>query len=161
MPWTAYPDPDDTIHDWLKSLYTPYRNALTDPSVIPLETEIDWDSYWAGFNSTSFIVWEDVTTHRNLGLGVHQIEFEATQVVRVTHRWIHAGKPPILKQIREFLTRKLHENITPLPTTLTNAGIRYMLPIDSRLFVETERTAQQDFWTLHVRIMTRVLNSIV
>lgn len=161
MPWTSHPDPDDTIHDWLKSLYTTYRNGLTDPSVLPLETEIDWDAYWAGFNSTSFFVGEDSTRHINLGLGVRQIELEGTQVIRITHRWINAGKPPILKQIREFVTKKLHENISPLPSALTNAGIRYMVPIDSRMFVENNKTAQQDFWTLEFRIMTRVLNSIL
>lgn len=160
MAWIEYADVDDTIHDWLKSLYTPYRTALPDPTVLPLETDIDWDTYWAGVHTTSFMVAEDTTKHTNLGLGVKTIEFDGIHIVRVTYRWILAGKPPELKKIREFLTKTLHANISPLPSTLTNAGIRQMVPIDSRIFVERNMTAQQDFWTLEVRLATKVLNSI-
>jgi hypothetical protein len=161
MPWLLYPDSDDTLGDWFKSLYTPYRNSLVDPSIIPLEAEIDWDEFWAGFNSTSFIVYEDTTEHRNLGLGTSPIELIATNIVRVTHRNIGLGIPVIIKQFREFVTRKIHENISPLPAALSGAGIVqvYLPGITSRIFKES-KSAQEDFWTLEVRITTKVLNSI-
>jgi len=161
MPWIAYPDVDDTIHDWLKSIYTAYRNGLVDPSVLPLETAIDWDTYWAGFNSMSFMVYEAQTTHQNLGLGVKTIDFIGIQVIRVTYRFINAGKPPELKRMREFVTRKLQENISPLPTALSSAGIVQMVPLESTMIMERNQSGQQDFWTLEVRIQTKVLNSIV
>jgi hypothetical protein len=161
MPWTLYADPDDTLGTWFRSLYTTYRNALTDPTVLPLETEIDWDEFWAGLNVASFIVYEETTEHRNLGLGTTPIEFISTNVVRVTYRWISSGKPVVIKQFREFVIRKIHENISPLPSALSNAGIvQIFLPgISSRIYRET-KSAQEDFWTLEVRITTKVLNSI-
>lgn len=161
MPWIVYPDADDTIHDWLKSIYTAYRNSLADPSVLPLESAIDWDTYWAGFNSMSFMVYEEITTHQNLGLGVKTIDFIGVHVIRAAYRWINAGKPPELKRMREFLTRKLQENVSPLPSALTTAGIIQMVPMESRLFMERNQSGQQDFWTLEVRVQTKVLNSIV
>jgi len=161
MPWTAFPDADDTIHDWLKSIYTAYRNSLVDPSVLPVIDDIDWDTYWAGFHSMSFMVYEETTQHQNLGLGVKTIDFIGMQVIRVTYRFINAGKPPELKRMREFLTRKLQENISPLPSALSTAGIVQMVPVESRMFMERQETGQQDFWTLEVRVQTKVLNSIV
>ena len=160
MPWQFYSDVDDTLSDWLKSLYTPYRNALVDPSDLPLETEIDWDSYWAGVNSTSFIVLEDTTNLGHLGLGSRNPELRGIQVVRVTHRWIGAGKSPYITEFREFITRKVYENLSPLPPVLTNAGINWMMPTQSRVFQDT-KSAQEDFWTLEVRVATKVLNTIV
>lgn len=162
MTWLQFPDPDDTLHDWLKSLYTPWRNSLVNPNIVPLETEIDWDTYWAGLHDTSFMVYEELTEHRNLGLGTSPIEFIATNVIRVTHRWIGAGKPVVIKQMREFVTRRLHENLSPLPSALTTAGIVqvYLPGITSRIEPAT-MSAQEDFWTLEVRVQTKVLNSIV
>lgn len=160
MTWQEYPDVDDAIHDWLKSLYTPYRSALVDPSIIPAASDIDWDTYWAGTHTTSFMVVEDITNHINLGLGVKMMEFDGIQVIRVTYRWIKAGKPPALKGIREFVTKVIHSNITPLPVTLSNAGIRQMVPMNSKIFMERNQSAQQDFWTLEFRVATKVLNTI-
>ena len=162
MTWQQFADPDDTLHDWFKSLYTPWRNSLVDPSIVPMESEIDWDVYWAGMHDTSFMVYEAETQHVNLALGTSPIEFIATNVVRVTYRWIGAGKPVVIKQFREFVTRKLHENISPLPAALSSAGIVqiYLPGIFSRIAPES-RSAQEDFWTLEVRITTKVLNTIV
>lgn len=107
------------------------------------------------------MVYEELTAHQGLGLGVKNIEFTGIQIVRVTYRWINAGKPPELKRMREFVTRRLQENISPLPAALSSAGIKQMVPMESRLFVERNQSGQQDFWTLEVRIQTKVLNSIV
>lgn len=161
MPWQNYPDVDDTIHDWLKSLYTAYRNGLTDPTVLPVIDAIDWDTYWAGTNTMSVIAYEAVTNHPFMALGVKTVEFTSIIVIRVTYRWILAGKPPELKEMREFITRKLHENISPLPSALSSAGIVQMVPLESVIGLDRTQTGQQDFWTLEVRIQTKVLNSIV
>jgi hypothetical protein len=161
MPWSFFPDVDDTIHDWLKSLYTAYRNSLVDPSIIPILDDIDWDTFWAGLHDTSFMVYEEETTHTNLGLGVKNLEFRGTHVVRVTNRWIGAGKPVVIKHMREFVTRRLHENLVPLPSALSSAGIIEMWPqMTSRIFPET-RSAQEDFWVFELKVSTKVLNTIV
>jgi hypothetical protein len=163
MPWTTFPDPDDTLHDWLKSLYPAFRNLQVDPSVLPHPDLIGWDEYWAGTYDTSFLVLEETTEHRNLGLGVKNLEFIATNIVRVTYRYIGGdGKPAVIKLFREFVVRTLHENTSPLPSALTSAGIVqiYMPGITSRIAKET-KSAQEDFWTLEVRITTKVLNTIV
>ena len=161
MPWSARPDPDDVIHDYLKSVYTAYRNSLGDPTVLPLETEIDWDSYWAGINAASFMVYEEATTHQNLGLGSQTIEFTVVDVIRVTYRWIGAGKPGQIKQFREFVTRKMHEAVFTKPTAFTNAGIFELWPIMTSRIAPATNSAQEDFWTLELRVTTKVLNSIV
>ena len=120
MPWTTYPDPDDTIHDYLKSIYMAYRSSLVDPSVLPHTDNIDWDSYWAGVNPTSFCVYEEATTQRNLGLGSQSLEFTVVDVVRITFRWIGTGKPDVIKRFREFTTRKLHEAVFNKPAAFTH-----------------------------------------
>jgi hypothetical protein len=158
--WQPYPDVDDVIHDWLKSLYEPYRLALVDPSVLPATTVISWDSYWAGTYPTSFMVVEsNPTNERYLGLGSKMALLEGIQAIRVTHRWISKGKPPIIKHMREFIAKTIRFNVSPLPSTLTNAGIREMIPIESQIYPET-RSAQEDFWTLEYRILTKVLNTV-
>lgn len=162
MPWSQFKDADDAIHDWLKSQYAPYRAALPDPTVLPLEDEIDWDTVWTGIHETSFAVLEDISTHMNLGLGVHNIEFDGLWIIRSTFRWMKEGKPPILKNIREFVTKTLHSNINPVPTVLrTDAGITQMVPVNSRIYLWPPDNAQADYWILEVRVATKVLNSIV
>lgn len=160
MPWQFYTDVDDTLGDWLKSMYTTYRNTLTPTSRLPLESEIDWDAYWAGVNSTSFICLEDTTDLGYLALGSKTPELRGVQVVRVTHRWIGAGKSPYITEFREFITKKIYENVSPLPSVLTNAGIIWMMPTQSRIFQDT-RSAQEDFWTVEIRIATKVLNTTI
>ena len=115
MPWQFYSDVDDTLGDWLSSQYTPYRNTLIPTSRLPLETDIDWDAYWAGVHETSFIVYEDTTDLGHLGLGSQESRVKRQQVVRVTHRWIGTGKSPFIKEFREFITRTIYENLVPLP----------------------------------------------
>jgi hypothetical protein len=163
MPWTDYAkEPDDAIHDWLKSLYTPYRNALVDPTVMPEETKILWDTPWAGQLATSFMVCEDQTDHLNRGLGAHNIDFFGLFYAKVTQRWIRAGKPTAISAIREFLIRKLHEASGNVPSVLkTEAGIYEMIPANSRLYQWPPDNAQADFWVLEVRVRTAVHNSIV
>lgn len=161
MPWSSFPDPDDVIHDWLKSVYAAYRTSLVDPSVLPTIDEIDWDSYWAGLNSSSFIVFEEATTQRNLGLGSQSLEFTSIQVIRVTFRWIGAGKPDQIKRFREFVTRKMHEAVFTRPTAFTNAGIIELSPAMTSRTSPATNSAQEDFWTFELRITTKVLNSIV
>lgn len=161
MPWTLYADSDDTLGDWYRSLYTAWRNSLIDPNVVPLEADIDWDEYWGGTHDTSFLVYEEITDHRNLGLGTSPIELISTNVVRVTYRWLGSGKPVAIKMFREFVVRKIHENISPLPSALTTAGIvQIYLPGLSSKIMRESKSAQEDFWTLEVRITTKVLNSI-
>lgn len=161
MPWSERPDPDDVIHDYLKSIYTTYRNALTDPTILPLETAIDWDSYWAGLNTASFMVYEEETLQKNLGLGSQSLEFTIVDVIRVTYRWIGAGKPREIKAFREFITRKMHEAVFTKPTAFTNAGIIELWPTMVSRTSTATNSAQEDFWTFEMRVTTKVLNSIV
>jgi hypothetical protein len=160
MPWQFYADVDDIMLDWLKSLYTAYRNTLTPTSRLPLETEVDWDAYWAGVHETSFIVYEDTTELGHLALGTKNPELRGLQVVRATHRWLGAGKSPYVKEFREFVTRKIYENLSPLPSALTAIGVNWMLPMQSRIFTDT-KSAQEDYWTAEVRVATKVLNTTV
>lgn len=160
MTWQPYPDVDDTIHDWLKSLYTAYRNSLVDPSVLPAIDQIDWDSYWAGVHATSFMVVEAVPTNeRYLGLGSGMAELDGVQSIHVSHRWIKSGKPPILKHMREFIAKSVRFNVSPLPAALMAGGIRHMIPVESHMYPET-RSGQEDFWVLEYRIATKVLNTV-
>lgn len=160
MPWQFYADVDDALSDWLKSLYTAYRNTLTPTSKLPLLTEIDWDAYWAGVNSTSFQVYEEATELGYLALGMKTPELRGNQVVRVTHRWIGPGKPEYIKEMREFVTRTIYENVSPLPAALSNVGVVWMMPLQSRIGPATN-SAQEDFWTMELRVATKVLNTTI
>lgn len=163
MPWTAYlKDPDDALLDWLKSQYTPYRNALADPTVLPEEAKVLWGSPWAGLTPVSFDVQEDLTNHVNRGLGVRNIDFQGVFYAKVTMRWIKAGKPTFIKSFREFLTKTFHVASGSVPAVLnTEAGIFQMIPLNSRVYLWPPDNAQADFWVLEVRVQTRVQNSIV
>jgi len=163
MPWTPYAkQPDDAIHDWLRSQYTPYRNALAEPTVLPEESKINWDTTWVGIFETSFDVLEDMTIHNNRGLGIHTIDFDGVFFAKVTMKWVKSAKPPKMGHFREFLTKVLHSNVNPIPTTLrTEAGIWQMVPINSRVYQFPPENAQADFWILEMRIATRVQNSII
>lgn len=159
MTWQFYTDVDDALADWLKGKYLPYRATLTPTSKLPLDTEIDWDAYWAGVNSTSFLVYEDTTDLGHLALGIKTPQLSGTQIVRVTHRWINPGKSPYIKEFREFVTRTIYENLTPLPSALTNVGVTWMMPTQSRIFTDS-KSAQEDFWTMELKVATKVLNNI-
>lgn len=160
MPWQFYSDVDDALGDWLRSQYTPYRNTLTPTSRLPLETDIDWDAYWAGVHETSFIVYEDTTDLGHLGLGSRNPELRGQQVVRATHRWLGTGKSPFIKEFREFITRTIYENLVPIPAPLTDVGVNWIVPTQSRVFTDT-KSAQEDYWTVEIRVATKVLNTIV
>jgi hypothetical protein len=159
MPWSAFQDPDDAIHDWLKTKYTPYRNALGDPTVLPVEDDVEWDTFWSGLKTTSFMVTEsEPTLLRTLGMGPQSLEFISILTVRVTYRYIvGTQKPPELKQIREFIEKTLWANVSPVPAALIAQGIVQMVPVDSMVAPES-RSAQEDFWVLNVRVQVRVIN---
>lgn len=161
MSWQSYPDTDDIIHDWLKSLYASYRTSLVDPSVLPTIDRIEWDTYWAGYQPTSFMVVEISPTKEGyLGLGSKMLQTDSVLAVRVTHRFIKSGKPPIIKNMREFISKTIRFNVSPLPSILTDQGIREMVPVESQIYPET-RSAQEDFWVLEYRILVKVLNTVV
>ena len=42
--------PDEITYDYLRALYTPYRTALPDPTVLPLEDDIMWNEFIGGPN---------------------------------------------------------------------------------------------------------------
>lgn len=161
MPWQVLPDPDDVIHDYLKSIYTAYRNSLVDPSVLPNIDDIDWDMYWAGTHESSFMVYEESTTHNNLGLGSQTLHFTVVDVVRVTYRYIGMGKPDVIKRFREFITRKMHEAVFTMPAAFTSAGIIELWPTMTSRTAPSTNSAQEDFWTFEMRVTVKVLNSIV
>ena len=106
-------------------------------------------------------MFEEATTQRNLGLGSQSLEFTSIQVIRVTFRWIGAGKPDQIKRFREFVTRKMHEAVFTRPTAFTNAGIIELSPAMTSRTSPATNSAQEDFWTFELRITTKVLNSIV
>lgn len=163
MPWTVYAkEADDALLDWLKSQYTPYRNALGTPTDLPEEAKVLWGSPWAGLTPVSFDVLEDGTNHFNRGLGVHNLDFQSVFYAKVTMRWTKAGKPTFIKSFREFLLKTLHTASLSVPTVLkTEAGIFQMIVLNSRTYLFPPDNAQADFWVLEVRVQTQVQNSVV
>ncbi len=160
--WQTLRDPDDSIHDWLKSLYTPYRDSLPDPTVLPAEELVEWDTPWSGISPMSFDVLEDLTEHQNRGLGVHVYDFNSVYMVKSTMKWVRSGKPQEMKAMREFVTKTLHENINPVPAVLkTESGIWQMVPLNSRLYLWPPDDAQSDFWVLEIRIGVKTQNSVI
>lgn len=128
MPFPDTLDPDEVIYAWLKSIYTAYRNALPNPDDIPLESDIDWNSIFSGARDTSFIVLDTQNNH-DTGLGAKAIKIQSVSTVHIAYRQVGLEKPAILKRLKYFVVKSLHENASPPPAIFTTNGIAHVIPL--------------------------------
>ena len=159
--------PDEVAYSYLRSAYTPYRNALPDPTVLPDETDVLWNSYLSGVHDTSFIVTEDYQQPKPFSLGWGSREWNTSFTIYVMTIWISEGKPPYLKEFSKFLEKYLI--VAPVPATIKTAGIAEMYP---RQFALTQglgsvggfiggtaniQNPETDIWILAVNVASKYL----
>lgn len=154
--WVSTKDPDEIIFTFLRSRYEPYRVALPDPTVMPSEDEILWDSYFGSIHDTSFIVVEDRTDPSFEFLGTGPINHEAIVSVIVQSKYVQQGKPPWLKHIRDFIEKTLLESQTH--TDIKNEGINWMRPGTNS--IQQMTPPQSDMWNLTFSVMLRYLKHL-
>ena len=99
--------PDELIYAYLRALYTPYRTALPDPTVLPDEADILWNEFAGGVKDIAFIVAEDYQQPQRFNLGASSNNWLASSTVYVMHLWTNDGKPPYLKEFSKFLEKYL------------------------------------------------------
>ena len=159
--------PDELIYAYLKPLYTPYRAALGDPTVLPLEADVMWNFFAGGVKDTSFIVVEDFQQPKRFNLGASTNNWECSATIYVINLWTLEGKPPYLKEFSKFLEKYLIVK-GGIPAALKTAGldnlnVRQILlaqglasfrGFGSGVNIQNPET---DWWVLSVNILTKYL----
>lgn len=156
MSWVSTKDPDEIVYTFLRTRYEAYRLALPDPTVMPTELQILWDSYYGSIHDTSFIVTEDRTDPSYDVLGTNIVTNESIVTVEVQAKYVQQGKPPWLKHIRNFIEKTLLESQTHID--IKNEGISWMRPGTNSI---TQMTPpQSDMWHLIFSVMLRYLKHL-
>jgi hypothetical protein len=157
--------PDEITYDYLRALYTPYRTALPDPTVLPLEDDIMWNEFIGGPKDTSFIVSEDFQQPKLFALGGGTREWNTSLTIYVMTLWTQGGKPPYLKEFSKFLEKYLLVKPTP-PPTIRTAGITEFTPIQFQITqgvtsfrgfgtFSNIQNPETDWWALAVNVRTK------
>lgn len=160
--------PDEIVYGYLRPLYTPYRTGLGDPTVLPVEDDILWDSFLGGVKDMSFKIVEDWQQPQVFNLGWTKREWKTNLTIYVMQIYSESGKPGYLKEFSKFLEKYLV--VTPMPSALTSAGLIEMKPIQFQLqqgtsaggFISASANIQNpesDIWTLAVSVATKYYQS--
>lgn len=142
--------PEDVIYEFLQSQYTAYRNSLSDPTVLPVATDILWGEAKSEIMTHSFIVVRTRTDRLLPFLGQPKVKNNTTCVARFATTWTQGGKPDVIDQFERFLE---YETVTnSLNTFFKNKGFQYILPGGSA--VVEPRDPENDQWVLNFEIYT-------
>lgn len=114
--------PDELLLAYLRPLYTPYRNALPDPTVLPLEADVLWGDFAGGIKDIAFTVAEDYQQPQRFNLGASAAQWVASDTIYVIYLWTLEGKPGYLKEFSKFLEKYLIVR-GGVPATLKSQGI--------------------------------------
>ena len=159
--------PDELIYNYLRPLYTPYRTALGDPTVLPLEADVLWNEFAGGIKDTSFIVAEDYQQPQRFNLGASVANWLASSTVYVINLWTREGKPGYLKEFSKFLEKYLVVR-GGVPSTLKSQGLDDLKVTQFSLtqglanfhgfgnFTNIQNP-ETDWWVLMVNVQTRYL----
>lgn len=159
--------PDELIYSYLRALYTPYRSALGDPTVLPTEADVLWNEFAGGVKDTSFIVSEDYQQPQRFNLGASSARWEASATVYVITLWTREGKPPYLKEFANFLEKYLVVK-GGLPVGLQMTGLDDLLVTQFALTqgltnfhgfgnFSNIQNPETDWWVLSVNVRTKYL----
>lgn len=159
--------PDELLMAYLRPLYTPYRNGLPDPTVLPLEADVLWGFFAGGVKDVAFTVAEDYQQPQRFNLGASAANWLASSTIYVIQLWTLEGKPGYLKEFSKFLEKYLVVK-GGVPATLKAQGINNLLV---RQFTLTQglnafrgfgnlaniQNPETDWWMLVVNIHTGYL----
>ena len=160
--------PDEIIYGYLKSLYTPYRNSLGDPTVLPLEADVMWNFFAGGVKDTSFIVAEDYQQPVRLNLGASTTTWQSSATIYVITLWTKEGKPDYLKQFSTFIEKYMVVK-GGLPVALQSTGLNDLRVTQFALSqglnnfhgygtFSNIQNPETDWWVLAVNVQTKYLN---
>ena len=146
-------------------MYTPYRTALPDPTVLPLEADITWNTFLGGIKDTAFVVTEDYQQPVVANLGWSNREWHTSFSIYVMTIWTNEGKPPYLKEFSTFLEKYLIIK-GGLPDSLRTAGLTSFMPTQFQLAqglttfrgiggIAGIQNPETDWWILAVNVHTK------
>lgn len=159
--------PDELIYAYLRPLYTPYRTALPDPTVLPAEVDVLWNEFAGGIKDTALVVAEDFQQPIRFNLGASANNFQTSATIYVMTIWTEEGKPPYLKEFATFLEKYLIVR-GAVPATLKAQGID---DLQVTQFSTTQglqnfhgagtfsniSNPETDWWVLSVNVRTKYL----
>ena len=159
--------PDELLMGYLRPLYTPYRNALPDPTVLPLETDVLWGDFAGGIKDLAFTVAEDFQQPQRFNLGASAAQWMASSTVYVIQLWTLEGKPGYLKEFAKFLEKYLVVR-GGVPATLKSQGIDDLLVTQFSLTqglqafrgygnLANVQNPNTDWWMLAINVRTKYL----
>ena len=154
--------PDEIFLAYLRPLYTPYRTALPDPTVLPLEDDILWGDFLGGVKDTAIILTDDFEDPQLKFLGGGNREWQSSVTIYVMTIWTNEGKPPYLKEFAKFFEKYLV--VTQPVSSLRTAGIAEFIP--TRFVIsqgpppfrsigpisQTVQNPQTDLWSLYINL---------
>jgi hypothetical protein len=147
--------PEDIIYDFLKSQYVTYRSSLSDPTVLPVDTDILWGEPKSELKAYSFVVTRDTTTRLLPYVGLSKVKYSALCTARFAITWIKAGKPPYINEFEEFIDYEIAKN--QIATYFKNKGIESVTPAASG--ITEPRDPETDQWVLSFQIIAVYLRS--
>lgn len=148
--------PEDVIFELLHTQYPIYRNSLSDPTVLPVDTEILWGAPKSEIMTHSFVVVRSRTDRNMPFLGQPKVKNSTTCVARFATTWTQFGKPVVIDQFERFLEFETATNVNN--SFYKNKGFAYVIPGTSSSVVEP-RDPENDQWVLNFEIYTEQLKS--
>lgn len=161
--------PDSIFSQYIRPKYTPYRLALPDPSVLPLEEDIIWDSFLGGIKDAAIQFVCDYEDPTPSFLGTGRSEWNASVTIFVMFLYLGEGRPPVAKEYAKFLERYLfvRQPVTELKTAGINEfrPVRFVIsqgpppfrsigPISSSV-----QNPQTDLWSLWINIACKYMQA--
>jgi hypothetical protein len=147
--------PEDIIYDFLKSQYVSYRNSLSDPNDLPVDTDILWGEPKSELKAFSFVVVRDNTTRQLPYIGYSKVHYKALCIVRFAITWIREGKPPYLNEFEEFIDYQVAKN--QINTYFKTRGIDSIAPGGSG--ITEPRDPETDQWVLNFQVIATYMKS--
>lgn len=147
--------PEDIIYDFLKSQYISYRNALTNPNDLPLDTDILWGEPKSELKAYSFVVVRDNTSRTLPYVGYSKVKYSSLCICRFAITWIQAGKPPYLNEFEEFLDYQISKN--QIASYFKTRGIDFLTPAISG--ITEPREPEVDQWVLNFQVYVTYMKS--
>ncbi|HYK46568.1 MAG TPA: hypothetical protein VEV83_15435 [Parafilimonas sp.] len=147
--------PEDIIYNFLKSKYVAYRSSLSDPNVLPADTDILWGEPKSELKVYSFVVTRDTTTRLLPYLGISKVQYSALCTARFAITWIGPGKPPYLNEWEEFIDYHIAKYQTD--TYFKSRGIESVKPSASG--ITEPREPEVDQWVLSFQIIATYMKS--
>lgn len=151
----------------MRPLYTPYRNSLGDPTVLPAEADVMWNFFAGGVKDTSFIVAEDYQQPQRFNLGASAANWSASSTIYVITLWTKEGKPGYLKEFANFIEKKLVVS-GGLPSGLVSTGLNDLRVTQFALSqglnnfhgygtFSNIQNPETDWWVLSVNVSTKYM----